>query len=359
MFKQKNNMPTDITLFLILLIVLQIYYFFIDFFISGIYTHYGHSIETLGIPSGLLLIFIFTILAITLYLITKGFLDKTKWARKFTMAYLIWTSLWTIWGIIIGASLIFHIVLLIVYLLMIYYLTTENVKEYFKKVEIFTYGPYTLYKRIVELKSGKTVTIHFFSKHKPHSGTPTSKPEGYEVGINPRSNLPYLYKTKNHKPETQKVFTYKDYTLYKRTVDLKSGKTVTIHFFSKHKPHSGTPTSMPDGYEVGINPRSNLPYLYKKENKKTKKQEPKNQKTEENNHRKPSNVIYVVSKPQPGQVKGDWAVRGHGKIYSHHRTKKNAIKQARKIAKEKQSTVLVQNTDGTFRQSFKPRPNKA
>jgi hypothetical protein len=72
-------------------------------------------------------------------------------------------------------------------------------------------------------------------------------------------------------------------------------------------------------------------------------------------HRKPSNVIYVVSKPQPGQVKGDWAVRSHGKIYSHHRTKENAIKTAREIARKKEATVLIQNTDGTFSGSFKPK----
>ena len=72
-------------------------------------------------------------------------------------------------------------------------------------------------------------------------------------------------------------------------------------------------------------------------------------------HRKPSNVIYVVSKPQPGQVKGDWAVRSHGKIFSHHRTKENAIKKARDIAGKREATVLVQNTDGTFSSGFKPR----
>jgi hypothetical protein len=77
--------------------------------------------------------------------------------------------------------------------------------------------------------------------------------------------------------------------------------------------------------------------------------------TKRKKHRKPSNVIYVVSKPQPGQVKGDWAVRSHGKIYSHHRTKENAIKKARDIARKKEATVLVQNTDGTFSEGFKPR----
>jgi hypothetical protein len=72
--------------------------------------------------------------------------------------------------------------------------------------------------------------------------------------------------------------------------------------------------------------------------------------------RKPANVIYVVSKPKPGQVKGDWAVRSHGKIFSHHRTKLAAIKKAREIARIREATVLIQNVDGTFSEGFKPRP---
>ncbi len=72
-------------------------------------------------------------------------------------------------------------------------------------------------------------------------------------------------------------------------------------------------------------------------------------------YRKPSNVIYVVSKPQPGEVRGDWAVRSHGKIFSHHKTKEKAIEEARKIASKKDATVMVQNTDGTFSDGFKPR----
>ena len=75
----------------------------------------------------------------------------------------------------------------------------------------------------------------------------------------------------------------------------------------------------------------------------------------EKKHRKPSNVIYVVSRPQPGQLRGDWAVRSHGKIYSHHRKKIVAIKAARKIAKEREATVMIQKTNGTFSRGFKPR----
>ena len=69
-------------------------------------------------------------------------------------------------------------------------------------------------------------------------------------------------------------------------------------------------------------------------------------------------MIYVVSKPQPGQVRGDWAVRGHGKIYSHHRTKAAAIKHARSIALERGATVMIQKTNGTFSRGFKPKQKK-
>ena len=48
-------------------------------------------------------------------------------------------------------------------------------------------------------------------------------------------------------------------------------------------------------------------------------------KNKEKHKRKPSNVIYVVSKPQPGEVKGDWAVRSHGKIFSHHKTSSSKL----------------------------------
>jgi hypothetical protein len=81
----------------------------------------------------------------------------------------------------------------------------------------------------------------------------------------------------------------------------------------------------------------------------------KKQKIKKPMSRKPANVVYVVSKPQPGQVKGDWAVRTHRKIFSHHRTKQAAIKKARNIALDRDATVLIQNTNGTFSDGFKPR----
>ncbi len=156
--------------------------------------------------------------------------------------------------------------------------------------------------------------------------------------------------------QDKNIFTYKDYTLHKRDVKLKNKNgVVTIHFFAKNKPKSGTPCPIPENYEVGINPRSKMPYL-KKKTKIGKKEEPKEKPKDKKKNN--SNVIYVVSRPQPGQVKGDWAVRTHGKIFSHHRTKVNAIKAARKLGNEKKATVLIQKTDGTFSRSYKAKKDK-
>ncbi|UCH71497.1 MAG: DUF2188 domain-containing protein [Thermoplasmatales archaeon] len=347
-----KDMPTGISLFLIFFIILEVYYFFFDYLFYGIYAHHGYTIESLSyIPYFTITLFLFIVTAFALIIIAHGFLNRKNWARKFTILFTIWAALWTIWGMLIGNKVAAHFVLFVAYVLIIVYLMSSYVKEYFRN--IYRYGEYTLYKRDVALKSGKTVTIHFFSKNTPKSGTPTHMPEGYEVGISERSNMPFLRKIGR-----PRVYKYGKYTLYKRKVNLKAGKTVIIYFFSSKKPKSGTPTHMPEGYEVGISERSNMPYLKKQKAKQTTITGFKDKmdvNLDEKKIRKPSNVIYVVNKPQPGQVRGDWAVRGHGKIYSHHRTKENAIKQARVIAKQRNATVMVQNTDGTFSRGFKPK----
>jgi hypothetical protein len=361
MYKLKH-MPIGISLFLISLLVLEVYYFFIDYLVAGIYAHHGYTFDTLQtLPHFAVTLFLFTLIAIALIAVIYGFIYRKHWVRKFTMIYIVWAAIWPIWGLLIGNKVFEHVIILIIYLAMEIFLMTDYVKEWFAELEYFTYGEWTLYKRTVELKSGKTVTIYFFSKHKPKSGTPCPMPEGYEVGVNEKTGLPFLRKigkvkiVKEVKEEKPEIFTYGEYTLYTRSVDLKSGKTLDIYFFSKKKPHSGHKTPMPEGYEVGVNERTGLPYLRKKGKKTKPKPVVKKEELKEETTKKSSNVIYVVSKPQPGQVRGDWAVRSHGKIFSHHRTKDNAIKAARKIAREREATVMVQNTNGKFSVGFKPK----
>jgi hypothetical protein len=60
------------------------------------------------------------------------------------------------------------------------------------------------------------------------------------------------------------AYTYQGWTLYTRDVKLKGGRMQTIYFFSKRTPKSGRPCDMPNGYIVGVNKRTGLPYLKKK-----------------------------------------------------------------------------------------------
>lgn len=58
-------------------------------------------------------------------------------------------------------------------------------------------------------------------------------------------------------------YEHNGYTLYSRDVDLKNGGKQTIYFFSKDDPKSGSQSELPDGYEVGVNDSTGLPYLRK------------------------------------------------------------------------------------------------
>ena len=60
------------------------------------------------------------------------------------------------------------------------------------------------------------------------------------------------------------AFEYEGWTLYTLEVELKGGRIQQIYFFSKRKPKSGIPCDKPDGYTVGVNKRTGLPYLKKK-----------------------------------------------------------------------------------------------
>ena len=61
------------------------------------------------------------------------------------------------------------------------------------------------------------------------------------------------------------VFKFYNWTLYTRDVRLKGGKTITIHFFSTRIPKRGTACDMPEGHTVGVNKRTGLPYVKKRQ----------------------------------------------------------------------------------------------
>ena len=148
-----------------------------------------------NIPYLLVILFLYVIFVFVLYKIALGFIFREEWARKFAILFSVWGSMWTIWAMLLGNRVIENFVFFAIYVAIIIYLMSSYVKEYFEKVKVFTYGPYTLYTRKVHLiHVDRIMDIYFFCKHKPKSGTPCDKPDGYTVGVNKRTGLPYLKK---------------------------------------------------------------------------------------------------------------------------------------------------------------------
>ena len=71
-----------------------------------------------------------------------------------------------------------------------------------------------------------------------------------------------------HLPEWEaigdEVYRHGDYILYTKEVILRGNRKQRIYFFSKKELEDATPSPLPDGYEVGVNRRTGLPYLRKK-----------------------------------------------------------------------------------------------
>ena len=263
-------------IFILSLLIIQIFYFFIYFFTSGIFIQYGYNLTDLTF--GIILfsiLFLHILILIYLILIFIGYKNKETWMRKFTIFYLIWGILWGIWGIIIGNNILLHLILILFYIIGFYYLSTEEVKKFFYK--IYRYGKYTLYTIEIELKSGKKQPIFFFSPRTPKNGIPTAMPEGYKIKENLRSHMPYLKKIEK---------------------------------------------------------------LQKKDNS-LKKQK--------------NNVLYVVKYVNSDRKNIKWAVRSKNKLISYHIKKQAALKNARKIAKDKKLRILVQKTNGQFSYGFKTK----
>lgn len=57
------------------------------------------------------------------------------------------------------------------------------------------------------------------------------------------------------------VYTYKGWTLYVIEPNFKVIGKRKMYFFSKRIPIRGKPCDMPEGYKVGVNKKTGLPYL--------------------------------------------------------------------------------------------------
>jgi hypothetical protein len=65
-----------------------------------------------------------------------------------------------------------------------------------------------------------------------------------------------------HDAETNRFpFTFQDYTLYMREVEVRPGVRRRLWFFAKQQPKSAVPAAQPAGFRVAVDPRGGVPFL--------------------------------------------------------------------------------------------------
>ena len=193
--------PIWIWLYATSVIIFNIYYYY------PIYSGTWNYIDSLFFLSEWSIFVWFNIILslIEIYAVTIGFYKGLNLARLYEIYYLIYSAFWANISIYFMRWQIFeHYIYFVLYVVLICWLLLSPVKEYFmnippngtpiEKNKTYTYGDYTLYSKIVKLKSGKLQVIYFFSKKKPKSGTPINLPFGYKIYENKISKMPYLKK---------------------------------------------------------------------------------------------------------------------------------------------------------------------
>jgi hypothetical protein len=199
---ERIKIPAGIVLFLILIVLLD--FLFLFFFVDSL-AFAGNLSLFLSFSLNEIMVWVDVLLTVlSLGIIPYGFVKRKNGARLYAFVVLSWSVFRILMYITMTGDKIIGLGLFIMLILALTYLLMSTVKKYFRTITIaivpserikeYTYGLYTLYSTLVQLKNGKTQLIYFFSKQKPKRGTPAVFPEGFEVQISQRSGLPYLKK---------------------------------------------------------------------------------------------------------------------------------------------------------------------
>lgn len=199
---ERIKIPAGIVLFLILIVLLDLLFLF--FFVDSL-AFVGNLSLFLSFSFNEIMVWVDVLLTVlSLGIIPYGFAKRKNGARLYAIVFLSWSVFRILMYITMTGDKIIGLGLFIVLILSLTYLLMSTVKKYFgtitttivpsERIKEYTYGLYTLYSTLVQLKNGQTQLIYFFSKQKPKSGTPAVFPEGFEVQISQRSGLPYLKK---------------------------------------------------------------------------------------------------------------------------------------------------------------------
>lgn len=159
-----NEKETKNTMFKTLLIsavLLYIEFYFYHMFTNGLLKDYGYTniIQfnlAIFVIAGLLLTFIGICLTIIIY----GIFHNKKYAKKFTIMFLLWTLIFPIWSLIISKNILGNLFALIVVFGLIFIILAKDIR----KIQIKTENIIIVkIRKEIDLISKK---IHRFRSHK-------------------------------------------------------------------------------------------------------------------------------------------------------------------------------------------------
>lgn len=197
----KKKIPLGIIVFIAIILILGlVYLLYLGFYLMLVEGYLSLFLSLTPITALMLIDIILTLSA--LFIIPRGFVKQRNNARIYAIIFLTWSAFGALAYMLTTGDILIRYGLFALYILLIAYLFLSPVQTYFQIpqgencpiLQTFTYGDYTLYSRLVRLKSGKIQLIYFFSKKTPKSGHPAVLPDGYRVNVSSRSGLPYLKK---------------------------------------------------------------------------------------------------------------------------------------------------------------------
>jgi len=143
---------------------------------------------------------------LVLFSVTYGFSKGKIWAQSIVIGYLVYSSFWALTCIFLFQwQIIEHYLYLVIYVLILCYLLFTDVTMYFRKKthtpglpyaipeKYYQYQQYILHKRLIPDQK-ESREYYFFYPTFSLYGIPCLLPQGYTVGFNDKSQIPYLRK---------------------------------------------------------------------------------------------------------------------------------------------------------------------
>jgi hypothetical protein len=128
----------------------------------------------------------------------------------------------------------------------------------------FEYRGWRLYLREVKLRNKKPITIYYFSKKTPESGSPTDIPLGKAMAVHAKTGYPVLTAVDQSATETGvRGQSFEGWVLYEGDVrDEDTGQMVRVSLFCQSRPKGfAVVTTLPPGQRPAWHPVTGLPCL--------------------------------------------------------------------------------------------------